>query len=120
MRDALSASKGTILLNRLLGIYLVAAAVVAVNFMATPMDAEANATEFPVREVIDWFMAVAIIIALITGCARKCGQDGESDGPVTREYLAANVLFHVTATLALLFFSNGSSLLFNGDADGLV
>ena len=53
------------MLKRLIAVYLIGLAViVAVNFMIVPVYHEPGTEAYPVWEVLNWFQAVSIIIAL--------------------------------------------------------
>ena len=101
-----------IALKRVAGAYLVLTAVaVAVffivnNFLLDSIDVQ------DVWFVLDVMMFVGLALALIFNYANKRGE-GESgiDGPVTRRYLDASILFYVTVATAILFLHNWMSLL---------
>ena len=94
-------------LKRILGIILVATAiVVGVNWVITPIHHD-GAREYPVWKVVNWFMAFSVLAVLIANIARKraVGSMG-ADSPITREYLEANVAFYASLLLAPWFFTN--------------
>lgn len=102
-------------LKRLLAVALILLAVaVGVNWMITPLY-----NSEPVWGVLDWFMAAAVAVALIVNFVRKCSlADGSADGPVTREYLGANLAFYASVALTVTFFSNWFSVLDIGNMPG--
>jgi hypothetical protein len=52
-------------------------------------------------------MAFSVLVALIVNIARKRAVgNGETDSPITREYLEANVAFYASLLLAPWFFTN--------------
>ena len=56
--------------------------------------------------VLNWFMAAALLVTLAVGYHRKRVLDGRSGDGVTREYLEVNVGLYVTAFLVILFAWN--------------
>ena len=57
--------------------------------------------------VLDWFMAVGAVVALVTQYTRKRAEEsGRSDAGVSREYLAANFAFYASVLLAIWFLWN--------------
>ena len=93
-------------LQRVLGGYvMVIALAVAVNFIVTPFFFDGK-NGFPIWDVLDYFMAVAILIAFAASCWdmwRLCKAGDEAD---LKRYLSVNVAFFATGVLLLLFFSN--------------
>ena len=108
---------------RLLALYLVltglAVAVyfIAVSWQYSGVDRPYPVEPYPVWEVLHWFMAAAILIALVDTFTRKL-RLGPSDG--VREHLAVNALFYVLLGVGLLFFRSWPSLLRGGEQDLLV
>ena len=99
--------------------YLVLLAVViAVNFIVTPLYHPGGDEPFTVWEILNWFMAVGMVIALAAGYAdkRRVDADGSAD---LKRCLEANTLFYGTVALFILFFWNWfGSLSPNNEADG--
>ncbi len=93
--------------KRLAAIYLlVLAAVVAVHFVFAPFYTEAVDVEF-VWDILDWFMAPAIVIALVTRYLRKAeAHRAGPDEPMSSARLSADLAFYATGTLTLWFFWN--------------
>lgn len=93
-------------LQRVLGAYaMVIALTVALNFILTPFFFD-NDTGYPIWDVLDFFMAVAILIVFVASCMdiwRLCHAGDEAD---LKRYLSVNVAFFATGVLLLLFFSN--------------
>ena len=93
-------------LHRVLGGYvMVIALAVAVNFIITPFffDSESG---YPIWDVLDFFMAAAILIVFAASCCdmwRLCKEGDEAD---LKRYVSVNVAFFATGVLLLLFFSN--------------
>ena len=57
-----------------------------------------------VWNVLNWFMALAVIVALIATCIAK--RNADADSCDTNTYICVNVAFYVTAAVAILFFWN--------------
>ena len=93
-------------LHRVLGGYvMVIALAVAVNFIITPFFFD-NESGYPIWDVLDYFMAVAIVIVFVASCWdmwRLCKAGDEAD---LKRYVSVNVAFFATGVLLLLFFSN--------------
>ena len=101
-------------LKRLFAVALfLLAGAVGVNWMITPLyHPEA------VWAVLDWFMAAAVVVALIVNFSRNRAVGCRAaDGPLTCEYLGANVAFYASVALTVLFFSNWFSILKGGMSD---
>ena len=99
--------------------YLVLLAVViAVNFIITPLYHPGGDEPFTVWEILNWFMAVGMVIALAASYVDKRRVDGDASADVKR-YIEANVVFYATVVVFLLYFWNWFSLLSpNNQADG--
>ena len=106
--------------TRLLALYLMLTALaVAVYFIAVSWQYSGADQPYPVEpypewEVLHWFMAAAILIALVSTFARKL-RLGPGDG--VREHLSANALFYALLGVGLLFFRAWPSLLRGGEQD---
>ena len=99
-------------LKRLTGAYMVLVGVaVAVffiinNFLVDSIDV------LSVWYVLDALMAIGLGLALVFNYAYKREEtSGDVDGPVTRRYLEATALFHLTVVVTILFLHNWLSLL---------
>ena len=92
------------MVKRLVGAALIAIAfVVGLNLILTPVYHDGGPT-YPVWQVINWFMAVAVPIALVVSAMRKRAVTGDGTNAVTREYLAASVTFYGAIALVILFY----------------
>ena len=93
-------------LQRILGAYtLMIALAVAVNFILTPFFFDDD-SGYPIWDVLDYFMAVAIVIVFVASCLdmwRLCKAGEDAD---LKRYVSVNVAFFATSVLLLLFFSN--------------
>ena len=109
--------------TRLVALYLmltglaVAVYFIAVSWQYSGADQPYPVEPYPAWEVLHWFMAAAILIALASTFARK-RQLGP--GGALREYLSVNALFYALLGLALIFFRVWPSLLRGGEQDLLV
>ena len=94
------------ILQRILGVYaMVIALAVAVNFILTPFFFD-NDSGYPIWDVLDFFMAAAILIVFVASCLdmwRLCKAGDDAD---LKRYVSVNVAFFATGVLLLLFFSN--------------
>ena len=106
--------------TRLLALYLmltgfaVAVYFIAVSWQYPGADQPYPVEPYPVWEVLHWFMAAAILIALLSVFVdkRRLGP-----GEEVREHLSVNALFYALFGVALLFFRSWPSLLRGGDYD---
>ena len=107
------------ILIRAAAAYLVLlAAVVAVNFIVTPLYHPGGDEPFTVWEILNWFMAVGMVIALAASYVEKRRVDGDGSADLKR-YLEANAVFYGAVAVFILFFWNWfSSLSPNNEADG--
>ena len=109
--------------TRLVALYLmltglaVAVYFIAVSWQYSGADQPYPVEPYPAWEVLHWFMAAAILIALASTFARK-RQLGP--GGALREHLSVNALFYALLGLALVFFRVWPSLLRGGEQDLLV
>ncbi|MYC84493.1 MAG: hypothetical protein F4X18_03120 [Acidimicrobiia bacterium] len=97
--------------NRLIGAYLgLVALAVGIQFVAFPLygyDAagDRRSSALGVWDLLDWFMAVGLVLMLVTTTRRKRRLDGESSTNM-RQWLASRVMFYGTIMLALAFLPN--------------
>ena len=107
------------ILIRVAAAYLVLlAAVVAIHFIVTPLYHPGGEEPFTVWEILNWFMAAGMVIALAASYVEKRRIDGDGSADLKR-YLEANTLFYATVIVFVLFFWNWFSLLSsNNEPDG--
>ena len=107
------------ILIRAAATYLVLlAAAVAINFIITPLYHPGGDEPFTVWEILNWFMAVGMVIALAASYVDKRRVDGDGSADI-RRYIGANVVFYAAVALFLLYFWNWFSLLSpNNEPDG--
>ena len=106
---------------RLLSVYLMLVGLaVAVHFIAVAWYHPGGDEPYPLWEILDWFMAVAIVIALISTFVHKRRHDAGDDTSLI-EHISVNSVFYGTLGVGILFFWNWSHLLReSGDADWLI
>ena len=68
-----------------------------------------------VWSVLNWFMAFAVIVALVVTFQAK--RDAEADCD-TKTYITVNAKFYAAAALAILFFRNWIDEMAGGGSDG--
>ena len=94
------------------------AAAVAINFIITPLYHPGGDEPFTVWEILNWFMAVGMVIALAASYSDKRRVDGDGSADI-RHYIGANVVFYAAVVVFLLYFWNWFSLLSpNNEPDG--
>lgn len=89
-------------LKRIIAIYLALTALaVFFNFILTPVYHDGS-SEYPIWEIINYFMAAGVLLALITSFARKraSADPYASDADV----MWANIALYASIALAMLFF----------------
>ena len=90
------------MVQRGLAVLLIATAVaVFLNLILTPVYHD-GAADYPVWEIINWFMAASTLIALVVGYLRKRAQTGME--PSVVEYVRVSFAFYGAVALAMLFF----------------
>lgn len=105
------------LFNRILGVYLVALAVViAVQFSVELTYVSAPVTSLQVWFVLDWFSLVGFVICVATNFLymRAYNKDSEND---TWKKLASSTAFYISVGLALAFIHNFVGNLAGGKDD---
>ena len=97
---------------------VVLAVAVGLNLMLTPVYHD-GADTYPVWQVLNWFMAVAVVIALLVSYHRRQSLNGGPNDTVTREYLAASAMLYGSIALIILFYWNWLWTLFPENEVGL-
>ena len=102
---------------RIGGVFFIAVAVaVAVHTVVEPLyhvSAEGQPYS-PVWDVLDPLMVVAVALGTLLAWRRKRAVDLDGDGPVTREFLAANALFFGFLFIGILLLWSWFNLLSPG------
>ena len=90
------------LLKRILALFLVAMAVaVALHLILTPVYHDGS-PDYPVWKIMNWFMAAAVLVALIANIMRRRSLNSETTGVL--DYLRASVTYYGAIALTILFF----------------
>ena len=94
------------MLMRLAAVYLIlVGAAVAVHFLANQIyDPHLEGASFTVWRFLDPMMVAGLAVVILVAFVRKRNLD--SDGPVTRAYLGANVTFYYSSALMLALLWN--------------
>ena len=91
-----------VLLKRIKALFLVAMAIaVALNLILTPVYHDGS-PDYPVWEIMNWFMAAAVLVALIANIMRKRSLNKETTGAL--DYLRASITYYGAIALTMLFF----------------
>ena len=89
---------------------------VLINFVFAPFYEDALDVE-SVWSVLNWFMAFAVVVALVVTYVDK--KSADADGSDARMYIAANTAFYAAAVLVVLYFSNWiNELIVGGGNEG--
>ncbi len=102
------------MLKRIVGVVLIAiGAVVAVHTIIEPLYHVSSAASpySPMWRIIDPLEALAVVLGVIYGYIRKRSVAHDGGAPITRECLAAHVLFYGFLFVGILFFWNWFNLL---------
>ena len=109
-------------LKRVLAIYLIAIAfATGINWIATPLYHDGS-SNYWVWEILNWFMAVGVIIVLVVNSIRKrrlCRRE-EGSSAITRDYLEVNLAFAASIVLTLWYFWNWFAALNPGSEPDVV
>ncbi len=96
-------------LIRLIAVCVVAiGALTGLHFIATGIYHDGS-PNYPLWKLWDWFMAASFVPMILATLNDKMAMQRDfssEDGPVTRRYLEANVLFYAVVGLAISFFWN--------------
>ncbi len=99
----------------LAAIVALTAVAVLVHFVLSPFYEDAVGSG-DVWNVLNWFMAFGVIVALVvTFLAKRNAEAGDCD---TNTYIRVNVKFYAAVVLAILFFRNWVDELIGGGSDG--
>ena len=93
--------------KRVLAVYLLAVGLaVAVNFVATPFYHDGG-DDYPVWNILNWFMAVAMVIAVAASFVEK--RRSCQAGDDLKRHVDANVPFYASVVVLLLFLANAAA-----------
>ena len=100
--------------KRVLAVYLLAVGLaVAVNFVATPFYHEGG-DDYPVWDILNWFMAAAMVIAVAATFIEK--RRSCLAGDDLKRHLDANIPFYAAVVVLLLFLANAGANLTDHDS----
>ena len=86
--------------------YLVLVAIaIPVHFFITPFYHAGDDPYFAAWAVMNWFMAPAVVVALVASYLQKRRMDGDEAADM-RRYLEANTLFYVAVAVFIIYFWN--------------
>lgn len=107
--------------TRLLALYLILVGLaVAVHFIVVPWYHPGGDEPYPIWELLDYFMAAAILIALVSSFIHKRRHDA-TEGADLLEHVSINAVFYGILGVGILFYWNWSNLLREtGEADWLI
>ena len=89
-------------IKRILAVFLVAtAATVAINLILTPVYHDGS-SEYSVWEIVNWFMAAGVVVALVTNYLRRRSLGTEGVGAI--DYVRTSLAFYGAIVLTMLFF----------------
>ena len=93
------------LVTKIVAAYLVIVGLaVFLNLIATPLYHDGS-PDYPTWKILNWFMAVAVLIILIVGFLRKRILDKAGEqGASTLEHVRGSFVFYGGIVLAMLFF----------------
>ena len=93
------------LVTKIVAAYLVIVALaVFLNLIATPLYHDGS-PDYPTWKILNWFMAVAVLIILVVGFLRKRVLDSEGDeGASTLDHIRGSFVFYGAIVLAMLFY----------------
>lgn len=100
----MSANVIPVSINQMAAVYLAVLGVfVGLLLMLTPAF-HGGSPNYPVWEVVNWFMMVATPLLLAINWWRKARVGGQPGDPVSREYFAANAAFYTSLGMIIIFW----------------
>ncbi len=84
----------------LAGFLVVIGVVVALNLILTPLYHDGS-PEYPLWRIVNWFMAVGVLVALVASFLRRRALGSEAS---TLDYLRITVTYYGAIVLTMLFF----------------
>ena len=84
----------------LAGFLVVVGVVVALNLILTPLYHDGS-PEYPLWRIVNWFMAVGVLVALVASFLRRRALGSEAS---TLDYLRITVTYYGAIVLTMLFF----------------
>ena len=90
------------MVKRILAAFLVLTAItVALNFILTPVYHDGS-PDYAIWEIVNWFMAVAVFVALVVSYLQR--RTLGSEGAGNRQYILASMTYYGAIVLTMLFF----------------
>ena len=90
------------MVKRILAAFLVLTAIaVALNFILTPVYHDGS-PDYPVWKIVNWFMAVAVFVALVVSYLQRRTLGSEGAGNL--QYIRASLTYYGAIVLTMLFF----------------
>ena len=90
------------MVKRILAVFLVLTAIaVALNFILTPVYHDGS-PDYPVWKIVNWFMAVAVFVALVVSYLQRRTLGSEGAGNL--QYIRASLTYYGAIVLTMLFF----------------
>ena len=91
------------IVGRILAVYLVLTALAAaILLIVTPLTHDGSA-DYPVWKILNWFMAVGVVVMLVVSFLRKRAL-GDRDGGSDLEAARVSLVFYGAVVLTMLFF----------------
>ena len=91
------------IVGQILAVFLVATGLaVAVHLMVTPLYHDGSA-EYPVWKIVNWFMAVGVLVMLVVSLVRKRAL-GDGGAGSDLESARVNLVYYGAIVLTMLFF----------------
>ena len=93
------------LVTKIVAAYLIIVGLaVFLNLIATPLYHDGS-PDYPTWKILNWFMAVAVLIILVVGFMRKRVLDSAGEeGASTLDHVRGSFVFYGGVVLAMLFF----------------
>ena len=89
----------------ILAVFLIATGLAAALLLMATGLIHDGSEDYPLWKVMNWFMAVGVVVVLVVSCARKRSMGGGGDDVAgMREYVAVNAAFYGAIVLTMLFF----------------
>ena len=90
--------------QQLAAVYLAVVGIFAAFLLMLTPAFHGGSPDYPVWNVVNWFMMVSMPILLWANWSRKSSLGEDGSAAVTREYFAANLAFYTTVGLTIIFF----------------
>ena len=91
------------IVKRIVAAFLMLSAIaVGLLLMLTPVFHDGS-SEYPAWKILNWFMAVGVIISLVVSFKRRWSHL-TGGGDITVDYLRTNLIWYGTIALTVLFF----------------